>query len=415
MSQLADQTTDFDITIVGGGMVGISLALLLAQQQRWKVLVLESQPVKGAKVPEYSPSFDARSTALSWRSRCIFQQMGIWQQIQQHAETISTIHVSDRGHFGLARLEAEEAGVDALGYVVENSWLGSVLMQQVAATDISLRGAANIKSIQPKAQSMQLTVEIGGEQQSIDSQLLVVADGAASTCAKMLGIHQQNKAYGHSAIIANLSLQQPHRAVAYERFTDQGPMALLPLTDFKNSHRSALVWTQPSEQAEALMAADNRAFIDALQDRFGHRLGQFTQVGERVVYPLARTISEEQVRRRLVVVGNAAHSLHPVAGQGFNLSLRDIDCLAQCLINQPQQADVGELEPLLSYQKQREQDQRNTLLFTDNLTKLFGLPSSMVALGRNSGLLMMDLVPTLRNQFAHFGMGTTQSGADHGQ
>ncbi|MDG2018553.1 MAG: 2-octaprenyl-6-methoxyphenyl hydroxylase [Porticoccaceae bacterium] len=413
MSQL-DPDNQFDITIVGGGMVGISLALLLAKQQRWKVMVLESQAIKGASIPDYSPSFDARSTALSWSSRCIFQKIGVWPKIEQHAQAISSIHVSDRGHFGLTRLEAEEAGVDALGYVVENSWLGSVLMQQAVEEDISLKGAAKITSIHPKAQSMELAIEVDGQQRLINSKLLVVADGTDSACAKTLGIQQHSKAYGHSAIIANISLEQPHGEVAYERFTDQGPMALLPLPEFKNTHRCALVWTQPSEQAEALMVSDESAFLSQLQARFGHRLGQFKQLGERAIYPLALSTSEEQVRRRLVVVGNAAHSLHPVAGQGFNLSLRDIDCLVQCLKDQPQITDVGELEPLLSYQKQRDKDQRNTLMFTDNLSKLFGLSSSMVALGRNSGLLMMDLVPTLRNQFAHFGMGTGQSGVDHG-
>lgn len=413
MSQL-DPDNQFDITIVGGGMVGISLALLLAKQQRWKVMILESQAIKGASIPDYSPSFDARSTALSWSSRCIFQKMGVWPKIEQHAQAISSIHVSDRGHFGLTRLEAEEAGVDALGYVVENSWLGSVLMQQAVEEDISLKGAAKITSIHPKAQSMELAIEVDGQQRLINSKLLVVADGTDSACAKKLGIQQHSKAYGHSAIIANISLEQPHGEVAYERFTDQGPMALLPLPEFKNTHRCALVWTQPSEQAEALMVSDESAFLSQLQARFGHRLGQFKQLGERAIYPLTLSTSEEQVRRRLVVVGNAAHSLHPVAGQGFNLSLRDIDCLTQCLEDQPPGADTGALNPLLAYQAQREKDQCNTLMFTDNLSKLFGLSSSMVALGRNSGLLMMDLVPTLRNQFAHFGMGTARSGVDHG-
>lgn len=413
MSQ-SDTNNKFDITIVGGGMVGISLALLLAKQQRWKVLVIESQTIKDLDNSDYSSSFDARSTALSWSSRCIFQKMGIWSKIEQHAQAISTIHVSDRGHFGLTRLEANEAGVDALGYVVENSWLGSVLIQQAIDSDISLKSDTAIKSINPKSESMALEIENDGNKQLINSRLLVVADGANSACGKMLGIHQHRKAYKHSAIIANISLEQPHQKIAYERFTDQGPMAMLPLTDFKNAHRCALVWTQPTQQADTLMASDDEDFLNQLQLRFGHRLGQFTAVGERVVYPLALSTSEEQVRRRLVVVGNAAHSLHPVAGQGFNLSLRDIECLAQCLGDQPEHADIGELEPLLSYQTKRTQDQSNTLLFTDNLTKLFGLSSSMVALGRNSGLLMMDLVPTMRNQFAHFGMGTGQSGADHG-
>jgi 2-octaprenyl-6-methoxyphenol hydroxylase len=414
MSQSAEGLNQFDITIVGGGMVGISLALLLAAQQRWKILVIESKAMVKNNKTEYSASFDARSTALSWSSRSVLQKMGIWHNIEQHTQAISSIHVSDRGHFGLTRLEAEEAGVDALGYVVENSWLGSVLIQQAKQADISLKDGAKILSFQPKAQSMALAIEIDGQQELINSKLLVVADGANSTSVNKLGISQKRKAYDHSAIIANISLEQAHNKVAYERFTDNGPMALLPLTDFKNDHRCALVWTQPSDQADALMALDGSEFVSQLQTRFGDRLGPFKAVGERVSYPLALTTSEEQVRRRLAVIGNAAHSLHPVAGQGFNLSLRDIDCLAQCLIDQPQETDVGELEPLLSYQKQREKDQRNTLLFTDNLTKLFGLSSSTVALGRNSGLLMMDLVPALRNQFAHFGMGSVQSGVDHG-
>jgi 2-polyprenyl-6-methoxyphenol 4-hydroxylase len=414
MSKSAEGLNQFDITIVGGGMVGISLALLLAAQQRWKILVIESKAMAKNNETEYSASFDARSTALSWSSRSVLQKMGIWHNIEQHAQAISSIHVSDRGHFGLTRLEAEEAGVDALGYVVENSRLGSVLIQQAKQVDISIKDDAKILSFQPKSHSMELAIEIDDQQQLINSKLLVIADGANSTSVQKLGISQQHKAYGHSAIIANISLEQAHNKVAYERFTDNGPMALLPLTDFKNDHRCALVWTQPSDQVDELMAVDGSEFVSQLQARFGDRLGPFKAVGERVSYPLALTTSEEQVRRRLAVIGNAAHSLHPVAGQGFNLSLRDIDCLAQCLIDQPQEADAGELEPLLSYQKQREKDQRNTLLFTDNLTKLFGLTSSAVALGRNSGLLMMDLVPALRNQFAHFGMGSVQSGVDHG-
>ena len=169
MSQLKDP---YDITIVGGGMVGISLALLLAQQKRWKVLVLESQSTNKGEIPEYSPSFDARSTALSWSSRCIFENLGVWQQIQQHAQPISTIHVSDRGHMGLTRLQAQEAGVEALGYVVENSWLGAVLMQQLARTDIELVGDAKIQAIQPKTESMQLTASIDNKSIEINTHLL---------------------------------------------------------------------------------------------------------------------------------------------------------------------------------------------------------------------------------------------------
>jgi len=406
--------SSYDVAIIGGGMVGISLALLLAQQKRWKIVVLESQPMDAAALPEYSPSFDARSTALSWSSRKIFQSLGIWSQLQRCAAAISSIHVSDRGHFGLTRIQAQEAGVEALGYVVENNWLGSVLLETVANTDIHIRGAAEVTAIKPLASSMRLSINSQQGASQINSKLLIIADGVDSSSAQKLGIQQHKKSYGDSGIVANISLEKPHNGIAYERFTDWGPMALLPLGDFQNRPRSALVWTQPSDLAKSLMAADDQTFLSRLQERFGHRLGQFIGVGDRVSYPLALTTTEEQVRRRLVVVGNAAHSLHPVAGQGFNLSLRDVAVLAKSLADLPEGTDIGSLNHLQHYQRQQSADQRDRLIFSDNLPKLFGLSSSLAALGRNSGLLMMDLIPPLRSHFARFGMGLTNSEVDYG-
>lgn len=414
----AKTNTSYDITIIGGGMVGISLALLLAQQRRWRIAIVESQPLQAnTEVSTYSPSFDARSTALSWSSRKIFEKLALWNHLQRHASAISQIHVSDRGHMGLARMDAKEAGVEALGYVVENSWLGSVLLNASSASDIALYGATKVKAVKPLAK----LVEIGLQDQEqdkekisyIDTKLLIVADGAGSATAQQLGIKAHSKSYGHSAIIANISLEKPHHGIAYERFTDQGPMAMLPLTNFANGPRAALVWTQPMEMAENLMSADDDRFLSDLQERFGFRLGQFKGVGNRFSYPLALTTSEEQVRRRLVVIGNAAHSLHPVAGQGFNLSLRDVATLANNLANCPQNADIGDLDNLLNYEKQQAADQRNTIMFSDTLPKLFGLSSTAMALGRNSGLLLMDLVPPLRKQFARFGMGLGNPQADY--
>lgn len=417
MSAASPEATHYDIAIVGAGMVGISLALLLAQQQRWRVLLVESQSLEGSDGPSYSPSFDARSTALSWSSQKIFQALGLWPQLRRHASAIAQIHVSDRGHFGLTRLEAEQAGVDALGYVIENSWLGAVLMAATADTEIDLQGHTEVADIKPLAESMQLTLKDTNQQTDspieVNTKLLIVADGAASSCGQQLGIHRHSKSYGQSAIIANISLSSPHGGVAYERFTDQGPMALLPLSDYQNRPRSALVWTQPTESAQHLLNADKDAFLVDLQQRFGQRMGRFNDVGERVAYPLTLSTSEEQVRRRLVVIGNAAHSLHPVAGQGFNLSLRDISVLAKTLADCPQDADIGDLKHLQNYQQQQAADQRNTLLFTDGLPKLFGLSSPLAALGRNSGLLLMDLLPSLRNQFAQFGMGLANPWASY--
>jgi len=408
--------SNYDIVIVGGGMVGISLALLLRAQRPWKILVVEAQelavsdsPVSGA----YSSSFDARSTALSWSSRNIYQSIAVWPQLKRHLAAIAQIHVSDRGHAGLTRIDAADANVDALGYVVENQWLGSVLLNQLAETDIQLLGSAGVETIVPLAAGMRLGVQQSDQDlQTIDAKLVVIADGAGSSTSKKLGIQSQSSTYGQTGIIANISLEKPHGGVAYERFTDQGPMALLPLTDFKGRPRSALVWTQPSEMAESLMAADEQSFLEQLQTRFGYRLGRFKQLGERVAYPLALTTATEQVRRHLVVMGNAAHSLHPVAGQGFNLSLRDAATLANSLAQAGEA--IGDLAVLQQYQQQQAADQRNTVLFSDSLPKLFGLSSSVIALGRNSGLLAMDLIPSLRNSFARFGMGMATREPGHG-
>lgn len=397
-------------------MVGLSLALLLAQQKRWRIIVLESQPLETGA--EYSPSFDARSTALSWSSRKIFQAIDIWPEIERHAAAIGQIHVSDRGHIGQTRIEAQEAGVEALGYVVENSYLGSILFHRAGDSDIQLCGSTRVTDIKPLAESMQLSVENQQQTDSIvtqiNSKLLIIADGTGSASAQKLGIQRHSKPYGHSAIIANISLEDSHRGIAYERFTDQGPMAMLPLINFDNRPRAALVWTQPTELAERLMDADDSSFLNALQDRFGFRMGRFTGLGDRVSYPLALTTTEEQVRRRLVVIGNAAHSLHPVAGQGFNLSLRDIAALAEILAKCPEDADIGALHNLQQYATQQAADQRRTIMLSDSLPKLFGLSSPAVALGRNSGLLLMDLIPALRNNFARLGMGLNNPQADYG-
>jgi 2-octaprenyl-6-methoxyphenol hydroxylase len=406
--------SSYDIVIVGGGMVGISLALLLAEQQHsWKILLLEAQAYQQSGGTEDRPSFDARSTALSWSSRKIFEAAGLWSALQSQASKIEKIHVSDRGHIGLTRIDAEEAGVEALGYVLENRWIGSVLLERLATSSVEVLAPARVATIKPLKQGMRLTLE--DSDQCIESSLVVIADGANSQTAQKTGIHSNQKPYGQQGIIANIALEKPHSGVAYERFTDQGPMAMLPLGNHEGSPRCALVWTQPTAIAEQLMAATDEEFLSALQECFGYRLGMLKRVGERHSYPLALTTSTEQVRRNLVVLGNAAHSLHPVAGQGFNLSLRDVAVLADVLGSARSCGDdFAALETLESYQKQQLADQQNTLVFSDNLPKLFAQPSSAVALGRNSGLLMMDLIPSLRGRFAQFGMGMMTKEAGHG-
>jgi 2-octaprenyl-6-methoxyphenol hydroxylase len=405
---------NYDMVIVGGGMVGISLALLLAQQQPdWKILLLEAQAYENSDKRNHHPSFDSRSTALSWSSRKIFQAAGLWSELEPHTSAIKKIHVSDRGHMGLTRISAEEAGVEALGYVVENRWIGAVLLAKLAATRVEMMAPERVAKIVPLKSGVRVNLENSGE--TIQASLLVIADGANSQTAQKLGIHSDQQPYGQQGIIANIALQDGHDGVAYERFTDQGPMAMLPLPDFDGNPRCALVWTQPPERAAELMGATDENFLKALQEAFGYRMGMLEKVGERVAYPLALTTASEQVRRNIVVLGNAAHSLHPVAGQGFNLSLRDVAMLADVLGKAKSGGrDFSSLETLEDYQQQQLADQQNTLMFSDNLPKLFAQPSSVVALGRNSGLVMMDLLPSLRSRFAKFGMGMANKEAGHG-
>ncbi|MCB1668107.1 MAG: 2-octaprenyl-6-methoxyphenyl hydroxylase [Pseudomonadales bacterium] len=392
-------------------MVGLSLALLLAAQRSdWNVLVVEAFAPPGDMEPGYRPSFDARSTALSDSSRDIFQQLGLWQQLSAHVADIAQVHVSDRGHIGSTRLSASEQGVASLGFVVENQWLGSVLLGAVQQQPrIDMAAPARLVALQAKRDSVSFVLDTGAEYQT---SLLVVADGAQSETRDKLGIRAKTKDYGKSALIANVSLEKPHQNIAFERFTDQGPMALLPLTDLQGESRSALVWTMSPEQAEQLQQANEAVFLAELQQRFGYRLGKFQRVGERFCYPLKLIETTEQVRRNLVVIGNAAHSLHPVAGQGFNLSLRDAAMLADVLAGADmRQQPLGDLSVLEAYLQRQQKDQRQTTLLSDLLPTLFAFKTAPIALARNIGLLALDAVPPLRNQFARLGMGLDTRGS----
>ena len=421
--QLERQDAHFDVAIVGGGMVGISLALLLAEQQGLKILLIESQSmaVQSATQPTYSPSFDARSTALSWASRKIYQSVGLWDRLQLHLSDITQIHVSDRGHGGLTRMTADDADVEALGYVVENRWLGSVLLEHLNQSKVEVHMNSEVAELKPLSSGMQMHLKGGDSSNSelenhlVEASLVVIADGTESQTAQKLGIYSETTSYNQTAIIANVELGKSHSGIAYERFTDQGPMALLPLSDYDGQHRSALVWARPTEIAEQLMTSSDANFLQSLQKIFGYRLGRFKNIGERGSYPLALGIANEQLRRNVLLMGNSAHSLHPVAGQGFNLSLRDAAALAS-IVQRAREGSrpLGSLEVLEEYYQEQLSDQRNTLMFSDSLTKSFGRSSSLAALGRNAGLLTLDLIPGLRQRFARFGMGMSNTEAKHG-
>jgi 2-octaprenyl-6-methoxyphenol hydroxylase len=401
----------FDIVIAGGGMVGVSVALQLGAvlPPKTSMLLVESFPVpapnKGGE-GEYHPAFDARSTALSYNARLIYERMAVWDELSQWACGIASIHVSSRGRFGNTWLRASDHDWPALGYVVENAWLGNALIQQLHRRGrVEVRSPATVVSVAPAGTGVSL--QLNGEPTSITAGLLLVADGASSGLREQLGVAVQEKSYRQHALVANVASAEPHRGCAYERFTDEGPLALLPLMAARGgAHRSALVWTLPPERARHLHSCPAEEFLRALQDRFGYRLGRLLQVGERHEYPLSLVQSNEQVRQGIVVMGNAAHALHPVAGQGFNLALRDIAELGRVLnAGIAAGSPPGDLSLLQRYQRRQQPDQRRTIQFSDRIPALFMHADPLLGLGRDLALAGLDMLPGLKREFVRYAAG----------
>lgn len=387
---------DCQIVIAGGGLVGASLALALGQAGL-NVTVVEAAPFRSAAQPGY----DDRSIALAQGSQRILAGLGLWQALAPQVCPIKTIHVSDRGRFGFTRLRHDEEGVPALGYVVTARSLGSVLVDRLARLDgVRVLAPARVADFSVGADgiSVALDTDVG---ETLRAHLLVAADGAHSSIRERLGIETARYDYRQTAITANLTPQLPHRHVAYERFTDTGPMALLPMTE----GRCALVWTVPSERAEEVMQLPDADFLARVQERFGYRLGRLQRLGARHAYPLQLLRARESIRPRLALIGNAMHTLHPVAGQGFNLGLRDVAALAEVLVEASGVDDCGDLRVLRRYAEWRARDQRRVVAFTDNLVRLFTQPLAPLALLRDAGMLAMDLLPPAKRWFGRLAMG----------
>ncbi len=402
----------YDIIIVGGGMVGASLACALIQAGKalgLSIAVVEGQPLPSADELSYQPSFDERSTALAYGSRSIYEAMGIWEMLAPHLAAIEQIHVSDKGRFGVTRLHAEQERVPALGYVVENRRLGYTLLERLQYEDaqhIEFICPANVTDLRYIGTQVEVDVKQAEQTASVSADLVVMADGGRSELRQKLGVSYTETAYQQHAIIANISLDRSHQGVAYERFTDTGPMALLPLRPHQGCDRAALVWTVADDQLDEVLALSDDAFLERLHERFGYRAGNFTQVGSRQSYPLKLTIANEQVRQGLVVLGNAAHALHPIAGQGYNLALRGVAALAETLVQAKRQnIGVGDLSSLQGFYNQQLADQERTIMFSDQTMKLFSNAHPMLGLGRSAGLQLLDVCSPLRTLFARSAMG----------
>lgn len=388
---------DFDLVIVGGGMVGASLAVALSPLPLRVALVEAFTPDS-----DVQPSYDDRCTAISHGSQVILDTVGVWQDIEPDASPISRIHVSEQGRPGIARIDAREQGVPALGYVVPNRSVGKALWGRLASQpNLQSFMPAKLVSMDAGEEVMELGLEqADGELLSVSTRLVVAVDGARSVTREMAGIDSEVLDYEQTAIICNVTPEEDHQGQAFERFTDSGPLAVLPLGE----KRCSVVWTVKRELADSIMNLDDENFLLRLQEHFGYRLGRLLMAGRRSSYPLFRVRARQQLARRLVVLGNAAHSLHPVAGQGFNLSLRDVAALAEVMAGLDG-VDPGAPEMLEQYMQWRRVDQDKVLGFTHGLVRLFTSPLAPLKIARSAGLLSFDLVPGAKKLFARHTMG----------
>lgn len=387
---------EFDVAIVGGGMVGASCALALAGTGRSVVLIEGIAPDSAAQ-----PSFDERSTALGNASRRIFEGLGVWERIRPQAAAIRAIHVSEAGGFGFARLNADAQGIDAFGYVVANRVIGAALWSALAnAADVSVRVPARPQTVAIAADAVTLTiVDAAGERERLTARVVVAADGAHSVVRAAAGIAANVEDYGQVALVVTVKADRPHAGTAFERFTPSGPLAVLPLHDGSFT----VVWTVAPEHAARLLALADAPFLKELQARFGWRAGRFMRVGRRVSYPLNLTRAAASVALRTALIGNAAQALHPVAGQGFNLGLRDAAMLAE-LIGAGGE-DPGAAALLCQFADWRARDRSGVIRFTDGLIKLFGDGRSSVGALRNLGLVLFDLAPPAKSALARVSTG----------
>jgi len=400
MSVKANSNQQFNLAIVGGGMAGVTAALCYAQLGLSVALIEAVEPDR-----DTSPSFDQRAIALSASSVAIYQSLNLWPVIQPFACPIQHIHVSDRGHYGFTRLHASDYQVEALGQVVPLELAGPALWQQVDAQPlITAFCPTEVVACDQRPSECNLTLQEKSTQTNrvISAQLVLAADGTFSALAVKNDLTIQREPYHQHAVIANIQTEQAHQFRAFERFTTSGPLALLPLTQ----NRLSLVWCQRPETVDSVMHYSDEEFCQHLQRAFGYRLGRIEKVGRRFQYPLSLHLAENHFHQRVLLLGNAAHTLHPIAGQGFNLGLRDIAALNDLLRDAVASGqDIGGAELLSEFVAARKADWQQTVLATDALTRIFSNDFFPVVIARTKSMNLLNLIPLVKRQLAYAAMG----------
>ena len=396
-----------EVIIVGGGMVGLSLALMLAKQNiAVKLLEAIKYPnYDDENLAPYHSSFDARNSALSRRTVQIYQELGLWRALQEHATPILEVNITEQGSFGKARLKAEQEKVESFGQVIENAWLGRVLLTEVQKQSlIELIDGVQVTQLTQDADMAYIDASRGEEQLSLQAKLVIAADGRDSFCRKALGIGASEHDYDQVAIVTTVQTSKPHNHVGFERFSSLGPLALLPLP---GEYRRSVVWpVKKGTEGEWLGDENDQHFLDALQDTYGDRAGKFQKTGKRFSFPLSQVLAEKQAVGRVVLMGNAAHTIHPVAGQGFNLCMRDANVLVRYLTEQiAQNADLGDAVMLQAYEASRLTDQQRVIKFCDSVVRGFSNSNPILKFIRNTGLVAFDTIPGIKPLVANYAMG----------
>ncbi|MBM4846238.1 2-octaprenyl-6-methoxyphenyl hydroxylase [Vibrio parahaemolyticus] len=370
----------YDVVIAGGAMAGATLALAIEHLSQGALRVAVVEPFKAQS--DQHPGFDSRSIALSYGTVNLLRHLELWSAIEPFSTPIEHIHVSDRSHAGMTDITKHDVGVEALGYVVELADVGRVYQELLThSTAIDLYCPDSAKHITRTQENVTLELASG---ELLNAKLLVAADGAVSQCCQQIGLELSEHDFDQVAVIANIVTQEPHQGRAFERFTENGPVALLPMSD----NRMSLVWCLRPDDAQIVMELPESEFLERLQQDFGWRLGAMQKVGLRASYPLLLRHRKQNISHRFAIVGNAAQTLHPIAGQGFNLGIRDVVTLAEELVKQGE--DVGRYQGLIRFSQRREADRNETIWLTSSLVHVFSNDLLAMRIGRNTALAAMD-------------------------
>jgi len=388
---------DYDLIIVGGGLAGNCLALALKDSGLRLALIEAETPAEREHAP-----IGQRALALAYGSTVMLAALGVWETIKKTATPIKHIHVSDQGHFGKTRLSADKEGVDALGYVITARHIESHVSEQASKTALTTYCPARVVGLISSDEAAYVNLNVDQQSVNLTAKLVIGADGGQSTVRQLLAIEQKTTDYFQKAIVTTVRSSLGHNNVAYERFTAEGPLAVLPAT----GNHSSVVWTRTTEHADDLIQRSDADFLAELQNCFGFRMGSLQLVGPRFAFPVNLIRAEKMVQRRAIIVGNAAHQLHPVAGQGFNLGLRDVLQLAEMLIEQVEnEGDIGEPAFLDSYAKARQIDHDKVINFTDGLVRVFSNDWLPVTISRNTALILLDHVNSVKSLVTQHAMG----------